>query len=123
MKKGAANVAEIGTAACNSRAVQITHGDAKSVRRWVTTDAMVNHAQSMLCRMKSALESSVRSNHSSTATNMQPEPGRYISVALGAPEMGASRALTRVGERPALSGYSRPPNASRVRLRNTRTSI
>lgn len=65
---------------------------------------MVNHAQSLLRTMKSALESSVRSAQPSMETEMQPEPGRHISVALGAPDMGAQLVLARVDEQSALPG-------------------
>ena len=65
---------------------------------------MVNHAQSMLRTMKSVLESSVRSSRSSMETEMQPEPGRYISVALGASDTDVLLALARVGKQSALPG-------------------
>jgi hypothetical protein len=44
MKKGAVNVAEVGTAACNSRTALTVHDDALHPR-WATTGAMVNSAR------------------------------------------------------------------------------
>jgi hypothetical protein len=70
------------------------------------------------CGMKSVQESSVRSSHSSPpTTKTQTELGGLIFVLLGAPEMGAPSAPTRVDGWSALPGYSRPPNASWDRLR------
>lgn len=80
-RKGAVNPAEVGTAGCKSRTASTAsnEGDLCPPPREATTGAMVKRARGRPCRLKPALEASVRNNNHARAWR-QREPDHFRRV-------------------------------------------